>query len=141
MRRGKPNGPRASTKHSSLTLYGVTLARSFLDELENIQRDLGIELANSRVYGGFHPANAWEKNNHILNAPELTETRALVHDAYLKTHALNKRNQERYDGASHDDMNNPEWRALKEEETRERNEALEAVKKAQSVVAALENPH
>jgi len=102
----------------------------FRDELENNKRDLVIQLEEGRTYGVMHPAYKWDKYRGVLNTDEFAETRDLVQDAYLRTHALNQKTQLRYDAASHDDVNNPEWRKLSEGEVQERTEALGAVTKA-----------
>jgi hypothetical protein len=106
--------------------------QELVDELDNNARDLGIELVNDRVFGGFLPGNAWEKNRHVLR--DHSETRALVQDAYQLTHAINKRTKERYDASSHEDVNDPAWHKLTEEETQEREEALTAVQKAKAAL-------
>jgi hypothetical protein len=98
------------------------------DELANNARDLRIELGNDRVFGAFHPGNAWEKNRHVLR--DNSETRALVQNAYQLTHAINQRATERYDAASQADANDPQWQKLTEEEKQEREETLSAVQKA-----------
>jgi hypothetical protein len=125
---------RAQREHDALLAHfsRVNALQELLDELENNRRHLRIQLDNERTFGVFHPANAWTKNRHVLNASELFATRELVHDAYLRTQALNQRTQERYDAASHDEINDPKWNRLTEEETTERAEALEAVEKALS---------
>jgi hypothetical protein len=106
------------------------------DELENNRRDLAIQLANGRTFGIMHPGTAWAKNSHVLNREEFDETRELVQDAYLRTHALNQKTQARYDAASHEDVNNPEWQKLSDEEVQERTKALNAVQKALAAVQA-----
>jgi hypothetical protein len=107
------------------------------DELIQHQRDLRIELDNDRVYGGFHDHARRNANQHVFNEPRFAETRGLVQEAYAQTHELNRRNKERWDAASHDDANDPEWRRLKDDERREREEALEAVEKALRAVTTV----
>jgi hypothetical protein len=111
--------------------------QELVHELENNRRDLNIQLGNRRTFGVYHSATAWHKNSQVLDSPELARTRELVHDAYLRTHALDQRTRERYDAASHDDLNRDEWRELTEEETKERAEALTAVETAIAAVAGI----
>jgi hypothetical protein len=80
-----------------------------LDELESHRRDLGIQLVNGRTFGIFHAHDKWNKNPSVLNDEEFSEARELVRDAYLRTHALNQRTQERFDAASHDEVNDANW--------------------------------
>jgi hypothetical protein len=105
------------------------------DELANNARDLRIELGNDRVFGAFHPGNAWEKNRHVLR--DNSETRALVQNAYQLTHGINQRATERYDAASQADANDPQWQKLTEEEKQEREETLSAVQKAKAALDEL----
>jgi hypothetical protein len=94
------------------------------DELESNRRDLDIQLINERTFGIMHPGSAWAKNSHVLNSDEFAEMRSLVQDAYLRTHALNQETEARYNAASHDDANDPQWQRLTYDETRKRTEAL-----------------
>jgi hypothetical protein len=109
--------------------------QELLDELEHLRRALGIELGNNRTYGVMHPATAWAKNRHVLR--DHPDTRDLVRDAYERINALNERTRERYDAASHADVNNPAWLRLSEDEAKERAEALSAVEHAITAVKAV----
>lgn len=102
----------------------------FIDELESNARDLTVQLEQGRVFAHQLPGSAWAKNRHLLNAGELAGARELVQDAYLRTHALNKEMLARFDAASHEEVNDPKWLKLSDEEVRERTESLEAVTKA-----------
>jgi hypothetical protein len=129
---------RAKRDHDALFAH---LARrdalqELRDELEQIRRDLGIQLANERTFGVNHPATAWAKNRHVLG--DDPETRELVHDAYLKTHALNQATIARYNLATQNEANDPAWQALSQEERKEREGALDAVEKALAAVTALQ---
>jgi hypothetical protein len=106
-----------------------------VDEFDDIARDLQIELGNNRIYGLAHPASAWAKNRHALRDHEAV--RNLVRDVYKRADALNKRTQERYDSASHDEINDPEWQKLSDDEKKERRDALTAAFKAKGAVEDL----
>lgn len=121
-------------EHEAL-IAGLERGHAFeelLGELEANIRDVGIPLANERAYGVFYPATAWTKNRHLLQ--EHPEAMELVEDAYQRMKALNERTRTRYDAASHDDANNPEWQKLTDEETEEWQQALDAVRKAYAAV-------
>jgi hypothetical protein len=115
--------------------------QELLDELENNRRDLEIQLGTSLIYGVQFPGSAWAKNQHVLGADQHSAARELVHDAYLRTHAINQKALERFDAAaaSHVDVNNPEWKKLTDDEIQERQAALEAVEKARAAVQAIKD--
>ena len=79
---------------------------------------------------------AWSKNQHVLNEDD---ARSLLDDAYSRTQALNERTNERFDPAGHDEISDPNWLKLNEEETSERTEALDAVRKAREAVQAVKD--
>jgi hypothetical protein len=108
--------------------------QEFIDELENNSRDLGFQVRDGVIYGTIFPGTAWEKHRHLLNSDDLVWARPIVQDAYLRTHALNPKTEERYDAASVADVNDPEWRKLTEEELQERKEARSAVVAARGAV-------
>jgi hypothetical protein len=101
-----------------------------LDELSGNRRNLVIELENKRVYGGYHNSTAWRKNIHLLSGPEAAERREIVDEAHRLTLELNDRNRERFEAASHDEVNDPAWQALTDEEREQRETAVGAVTNA-----------
>jgi hypothetical protein len=113
-----------------LTTPGRDALQEILDELDGHRRDLRNELGNERVFWLNHSATHWSKNEHLLDGPDLANHRRLVSDAYLKTRELTQSERERYEAASDDDVNDPLWQALTEEETRQREDALTAVDQA-----------
>jgi hypothetical protein len=142
---GWPSVSKAREERAKVAFERRARFRNALQELadELIQnlRDLRIQLANGRTYGIRHPGSAWSKHRHVLNAPKLATTRELVQDAYMRTHALNQQTNERYDAASHEDVSDPEWLRLTDEEVREREEAEKAVDQARKAVLALKDAH
>jgi hypothetical protein len=113
--------------------------QELLDELDGNERDLGIVVANDRTFGVMYSNTTLAKNEHVLRYdPHMSE---LVHDAYQATQALNERTKERYDAASHDDLNNPRWLRLREGERRDVRDALEAVRAAQAAVRGAKEAH
>jgi len=110
--------------------------QELIDELESNSRDLNIQLETGQTFGVTHPGDAWAKNRHVLNTDELAETRDLVRDAYLRTHALNQQTMERFDSASFEQINDANWKKLRTEELTERREALDVVVKARAAVEA-----
>jgi hypothetical protein len=106
--------------------------QELLDELHSNTRDVGNELVNERTFGAILPGTAWSKNRHVLR--DHAEARELVRDAYQRTHRINQQTIERYRVAGDDDVSDPAWLRLTEEETKERKEALEAIQKARAAV-------
>jgi hypothetical protein len=110
--------------------------QELMGELEENRRDLGVQMVNGRTFGMFHSYSAWARYSSILNADEFSGARGLVQEAYSRTDALNEKTRVRYDAASHDDVNDPEWPKLTVQEVQERAEALEAVDKALATLQA-----
>jgi hypothetical protein len=110
--------------------------QELIDELHHQSRDLSNELRNDDTFGMLHPASAWSKNRHVLRDHQ--DVRLLVRDAYEKTNAINERTKERWEAASHEQANDPEWRKLTEDEKQESLEALDAVEKASAALAEIQ---
>jgi hypothetical protein len=113
--------------------------QELLDELETNERDLGIELANDRTFGVMYSNTMLAKNQHVLRYDPRTSE--LVHAADEAVRALNDRTNERYDGASQDDVNNPKWLRLRERERQAVRDALEVVQDARAAVKEAKQAH
>jgi hypothetical protein len=81
--------------------------QELIEELEKNARDLTIQLDNDRTFGVIHRSNAWTKNRHVLDDSRYSGVRDLVDDAHERTKALDQSTAERYNAASHDEVNDP----------------------------------
>jgi hypothetical protein len=108
-----------------------------IDELENNARDLKVQLDNDRTFGVINRSDAWTKNRHVLNDSRYSHVRDLVDDVHERTKALDQSTTERYNAASHDEVNDPSWLRLSEAEKNERYSAFAAVGKALNALNAI----